>query len=294
MSIKYLLIAWPLGQPASYNKPESLLCPRLLWYTERVKATKEEMKMSIQAPAPDVSSVLEKVRKIHKLAEAEIALGNTEAGESFLAKAYDLRVRHGIVEAELKEPAKYTSEVVPAGERKTVEYNFIVPILSQFFEVYPVSCIARGYKNSRVTFYGTKENIEIGIYVYHQLHEQFKSSWEAFRRRNPRAVTTMKRAYYEGLMYGIFARLNTQKTEIENELGLTIVKDPGPKEFAKNGDPGIMDKKAVSNYVQHSAVTAAGVSDSKLINIGQGIKAGADNTVRALRDPNSLTNSDIC
>lgn len=237
--------------------------------------------MSIQSNAADVSLVLEKIRKIHKLAEAEIALGNTEAGESFLAKAYDLRVRHGVVEAELKEPSKYTCGKVPAGERRTVEYGFIVPILTQFFAVFPVSSIFRGDNNSCVKFYGTKENIEIGIYVYHQLHEQFKASWEAFRKRNPRAVTTMKRAYYEGLMYGIFARLNTQKAEIENELGLTIIKDPGPEEFAKNDIK--TTNKNVSTYVKHDAVTAVGVSDSKRINIGQGIKAGADNTVKQLR-----------
>jgi hypothetical protein len=227
-----------------------------------------------------MESVIDKIRKIHKLAEAEIALGNKEAGESFLAKAYDLRARHGIVEAELKKPNKYTCETVPAGERKTVEYNFIVPILTQFFEVYPVSSIWRGYKGSCIKFFGTKENIEIGIYVYHQLHEQFKSSWEAFRKRNPRAVTTMKRSYYEGLMYGIFTRLSTQKTEIENELGLTIIKDPGPEEFAKEELNTVT--KSVSTHVKHDAVTAAGVSDSRLINIGKGIKAGADNIIKQL------------
>jgi hypothetical protein len=82
-------------------------------------------------------------------------------------------------------------------------------------------------------------------------------------------------------MYGIFARLSAQKAEIENELGLTIVKDPGPAKFAKEELNTVT--KNVSTYVKHSAVTAAGVSDSKLINIGQGIKAGENNTVRQLR-----------
>jgi hypothetical protein len=92
----------------------------------------------------------------------------------------------------------------------------------------------------------------------------------------------MKRSYYEGLMYGIFTRLTKQKTSIENELGLTIVKDRGPAEFAKE-EMNTKKGTGVSTYVKHSTITAAGVRDSAGINIGQGIKAGADNTVKQLR-----------
>lgn len=228
-----------------------------------------------------MESTLDKIRKIRKLAEAEIKLGNDKAGNNFLAMALDLQIRAGIIEAELKEPAKYASDSVPAGERKTVEYTFIVPILQHFFGVYLVSYIGRGYKNGHVTFFGTKENVEIGIYVYHQLHEQFKNSWEGFRRRNPSAQTSMKRSYYEGLMCGVFARLNTQKKEIENELGLTIIPDPGPKEFAAQEVPD-MTHKGVSTFVKHDAVTAVGIRDSRHINIGHGIKASDENTVKRL------------
>jgi len=229
-----------------------------------------------------MESVIDKIRKIHKLAEAEISLGNTEAGENFMAMAYNLRARHGIVEAELKEPPKYIRDDIPMGERRTTEHIFIHCILKEFFGVETVNCVKRGKANPTIAICGTKENVEIAIYVYHQLTAQYKASWAAFRRRNPSAVTTMKRSYYEGLMYGIFTRLATQKATIENELGLTIVKDPGPAEFAKE-EMNVKKGTGVSTYVKHDAVTAAGVSDSKLINIGQGIKAGADNTVKQLR-----------
>lgn len=237
--------------------------------------------MSIQSPATDTGSILEKIRKIRKLADAEINVGNKEAGESFLAKAYDLQVRHGIVLADLKEPSRYIRDDIPMGERRTVEHVFISGILREFFSVEIVNCVKRGRSSSSIAVCGTKENVEIAIYVYHQLTAQYKASWEAFRKRNHQAQTTMKRSYYEGLMYGIFARLSAQKTTIENEMGLTIVKDPGPKEFAKE-EMNTVKGAGVSTYVKHSAITQAGVSDSRKINIGQGIKAGPDNTVKRL------------
>lgn len=246
--------------------------------------------MTIEA-AQNQDKVINKIKGLFALANDE--RGNENQSAAALAKAYELLTRHNLDKNDVlgfvKPDESYNKGIGIEYESRTpTEFHYIFGILEEFFNVSTVKGFRKAEYTGTVTkngwsrrkgtdgvvwFVGKQENIDIAKVIYNQLYFQYKYLWEKYRQRTD-AETKDKRNYYQGLMVGLFKRLREEKSKIENELSLVIVKDPKIQE-AVDGFFTNVKQQAMAKYESNSHIRDAGFIDSKNIQLNQAISAGS-------------------
>lgn len=227
---------------------------------------------------PENEKIIGKIKGLFNLANDKN--GNEHQAEAAMAKAYELLARHKLDKSDIMDFAKpgesYNKDNgFQYSKRMPTEWPYIHGILSEFFNIDTVRSFNASKNETIVWFIGKQDDIEIARVIYNQLYFQYKYLWEKYRQRTG-AVTTDKRNYYQGLMMGLYRRLREQKKNIETELSLVIVKDPGVEQ-AKNKFFPETKSAVLAKYQPNEHIRQAGVSDSGKIQLNKAIAANNDN-----------------
>ncbi len=241
--------------------------------------------------------IINKIKGLFALAND--ARGNQHQSEAALAKAYELLARHKLDKSEVVDFVR-ADETYIKGEglafegRVPTEWHYISGIIEEFFNVSAVREFRSANYTNTVTktgkhrikgsdgviwFIGKESDIAIAKVIYNQLYFQYKHLWNEYRSKFY-APTKDKRNYYQGLLVGMFNRLNAEKKKIENELALVIVKDPKIEE-AKQGMFENLTTKAIASFEDNERIRSAGYRDSAKIRLNQAVTAG-DNSIKLL------------
>jgi hypothetical protein len=221
--------------------------------------------------------IISKIEKLYNLAKNNPSEAQSEAA---LLKANELMTLYNIeigqLDLEKKTGREYAKEEITYTKIPT-ETAWVRLIIDEFFFVKTVSSPQRG--SSTLHFIGTKENVEIAIYVYEQLTFNFYRLWQVYKIRN-NAKTTTKQAYYAGLMKGLQDKLRSQRKHIEESHALVIVDDPGIEKATRQHFPRLVMR--TRRYNSDDRATEAGIRDGRNININAGI-GGSNQNQKNLR-----------
>lgn len=220
-------------------------------------------------------SALKRIAKIMNLAENA---GSTGEAEAALAAAMRIAALNNIEQTQIdqvlnknRDPlASYEQDtVISFGDRAPTEYSFIWQILENFFNVSLLTRRGRGKIGTGAIMIGKREDIEIATYVYNQLTTQYRQLWYRHKEKT-NASTTLKRAYYTGLMQGMIVRLHNERNKMQEELALVIVKDPKIQDAKNKFFPETKTVKMAA-FNNDAGTRDAGFNDSERLNINKGI-----------------------
>lgn len=240
------------------------------------------MNAAMDPKTDDKQSALKRIAKIMNLAENAGSAGEAEAA---LAAAMRIATLNNIEQAQIdqminknRDPlAAYEQDtVISFGDRAPTEYGFIWQILENFFNVSLITRRGRGKTGTGATMIGKREDIEIATYVYNQLAVQYRQLWYGHKAKT-NASTTLKRAYYTGLMQGMIVRLHRERNKMQEELALVIIKDP---KISEAFDKFYPKTKTVhmAKFINDADTRDAGFSDSVNLAINKGV--GTSNNKR--------------
>lgn len=141
------------------------------------------MKDNSEQQAGGIDAVLEKIKKVMRLAEKAGTEGERVAAENAAQRLADL---HGIDLSKVKVAGTSEAKVVQADgdkryHRSGVEVGFICHILRKHFGVVVMQNYRSGSSWMYLTFFGVNINIEIAKYVYDILQRESRRSWLAVR-----------------------------------------------------------------------------------------------------------------
>lgn len=185
------------------------------------------------------------IEKIKKLMRVDPERGSTPAeAEQALAMAQRLALKHGIDLGQLD-----TEEITAAGEpfeevefipkrkdgievktKLPVCHKWIAKILIRYFAVDIIYQTRYGkYKNRDgsegqgfrkiLLINGRKTNVQIAIYVYGFLFNEFNQRWEDHcKGQDMRALWAERNGFYYGLYLGLDAKLEKEKGRAEREI----------------------------------------------------------------------------
>jgi hypothetical protein len=188
--------------------------------------------------APVNQDVLDKIKKLLRMDDGR---GNTQAEvEQAMAAALKLAARHGIdlnevdtaEDAEPPEPVvgeEFAPERTGGGEcaaRLPAANKYITWILEKFFRVQVIRITSWGKYEvkgtmqegpvKRLQFFGRKTNVQIAIYVYNFLRNEFAILWHDYKRRM-QAPMSSRNSFYYGLHAGLHKKLLETMGEVEVE-----------------------------------------------------------------------------
>lgn len=197
----------------------------------------------------NLDKIIEKAKKIlsrtHSANEHEASLA--------MSKVYELLNRHDLEMKDIQGAIKsgVTEKTVLTYGRRTIELNYILPLLPEFFQIKVLEGCqwVRGKRHAGVILVGRPHRIEIAEYMLERLLVLFKKGHkelydsliqnlsESEKKKVPmKARNKIKRSYYYGFSAGIYVQLKHKIHNIQEETGLVPVKDPELEEYMESQD----------------------------------------------------------
>lgn len=205
---------------------------------------------------------------------------NDNERDAAAAKAAEFMTRHGLTLQEVREagnPSEYIkSEPMDLGrERMAHELTYVRWILKHFFQVRTIYSLAvksrtgELIKPSRLSFVGTKENVEIAEYVFIYLSAIFRANWKRYAKAKG-LKTSSRASYYDGLYAGLYAKMQAAKESVQESLALVLVEDPKLNEFYGTLGVGKASKSVAIR--RDASAERDGYQDGQKISIHSAIK----------------------
>jgi hypothetical protein len=228
---------------------------------------------------PDKS--LRVIQKLLSLAESP----NENEAQAAVQKARRLLVKYNIDVVELDRKRDF--EVRVLGEvkaRHTSSELWIGSILNRFFFV--ESLWSQSYdaeKNRRGTvlqIYGTRENLDMGAYVYDFLSGLLPSLWDDYKASRRLSGNRERQRYFAGVMEGFFEKLSKQEKALVTSEALVWKGDPQLSSFFRYHNPRVVTR--YSGGVTRSETYEDGVAEGKNVSIRKPVENGPGGKVRLL------------
>lgn len=161
------------------------------------------------------AEIIEKIRKLLRLSRSsnphEARLAMQRALE--MAREHDVSIE-GLNPDEQSKEKTITHRSTADYRRIDYDKEYAVRICSRFFRITPIFVTDLAIRNGwpvevkRVTFVGTKSDLEIAFYVYGFLTHHFAFCWRKYRGR-----FRNRRAYVDGMFYGIYSTMEESEPE---------------------------------------------------------------------------------
>ena len=221
----------------------------------------------------EINKVIDKIRKCLALATSS----NEHEAQRAAQKAHELLIRHNLSMQQIEQKEEeYVEKAVDRKIFPKAYEKFIHAILMEYFfvKIFISKTINDNFLKTndkpswydRITFIlGTESNVQIASYVRSFLIQKFYELWLDYKRRTS-APPRQEQSYYFGLYEGLCEKLASQKSYIENEMGLTIISDPKLEELTKH----VQTKKNKPVKIDPFSYND-GIEDGKKIKIQRGI-----------------------
>jgi hypothetical protein len=167
--------------------------------------------------------------KITLLLRKTTEAGCTEAeAQSAFALAMRLMAEHNLSMADL-DAASHGGSATVFVEQTTgnigqwlAEYQLACSICTRHFFVhaFKTTTVHQGSNGLTITFFGTRENVDVARFVFSSLLAAFDRLWLAHRKRKPWSPKGDRRAYVVGVAKGFSDRLDEERAVMraENEI----------------------------------------------------------------------------
>jgi hypothetical protein len=154
--------------------------------------------------------IIEKIQKLLSLASSD----NQNEAELASKKAQELLIKYNLSMAQV-EIKEYDTEQIEVG--RDPSDKFINDILMKFFFVYP-------FKSGKFyVFNGTKENLQVAMYVRSFLKQSFKSLYKIEAKKENWSSGSNRNAFYLGLWKGLKEQLTINQTQHDTGNALMVV-----------------------------------------------------------------------
>lgn len=216
------------------------------------------------------------IDRIHKLlAMSETTNYNKDEAENAVTKATALMTRHNLTMQEVmkygkKDEREFIRTYSCEGQRRSRESKFLYGIIQDFFFVKIL--IHREDDLHHNIFIGTRENVEIAMYVYEYLKAVFLNLWYNYKSASD-LPANFKQSFYEGLSRGLYSKLKKERVSVEQEMGLVVVEDAGLKEATIAFFPRVTKSKALAKNVVCAQTLKSGFDQGQKIQINKSIKS---------------------
>ena len=228
--------------------------------------------------------IIDRVRKLFALAQS----ANEHEAKTAANMASRLLIEHNLSAEEISAEKSYEETEVDEGLGKIQFYHkeilcilrdyFFVELYARRLSVYTERHERRKSRASLVLI-GTATNTKIATFVYEFLSRKYIQLW-ADHKKKTGCPGSFKTAYFAGLTKGLREQLKVTRTQVQEEKGLVIVKDPGLTKFMENmklskTQPSKLNKMDAATY-------QAGVEMGKNLRIAQGLESATQNNKLAL------------
>lgn len=177
-----------------------------------------------------MSKTLNRIKKI--LAKANQA--NVHEAEVAMAMASRLMLEHNITLQQVEShgtPTYITHRISTTNERITAENEVAMRILDSYFDI--STSYGRSYIGEKpqvyIDLYGKPESVEIAVQVYEYLLAELKSLWAVYyaerKALGEHSTRSNRKSFMLGIEDGICEKLTLERQHVEQEHGLTIVRD---------------------------------------------------------------------
>ncbi len=213
--------------------------------------------------------------KVLEIVKKLLALGtspNQNEANAAIAKANELMLRHNLSMGDVE-----SLNLADYGEKDvnydfTIETKYIQDLLKRYFfvEIF----LTPGLK--KWTVCGTKENVEIALYMFSYIKNQFSSAWLTYKKLNEIEGIKGKTDFYYGAWQGLRTKLEDERSRLKQEEGLIWLGDPKLKEYMDENH-GRLRKASGSNHRMSGDARAkeSGYEAGKSMNLSKGISHGA-------------------
>lgn len=213
--------------------------------------------------------ILARIRKLFALAGSS----NEEEAKVAMRKANELLVKHNLDIQKVKMSSDYDFNNVVSGRRAKNHHRHIFDLLSTFFFVNVIH--QKNFDEDifryihTVTLVGRPINSRIAAHVFEFLDRLYPTLWDQFRSKYK--VTSKDRySYYHGLTLGIAHVLQESRLHVEEERGLTLVKDQDLEEFTDNFCNGRVKRQ--KDHEVRGVVRDHGIRDGMKVQIAPPIE----------------------
>jgi len=223
----------------------------------------------------DLENVKRKIGKLLQVANAKRIANQAEA-EQALRLAQELMIKYAIDEATLSGFDEKTLGIgiikkeIDVGGKRLMENKFIPSLLIDFFNVRLIWT-----NREKLTFVGTRTNIEIAENVYWYLRRVFRDLWLDYYYSFPEwdRTTRRKQPYYDGLRLGLRNRLKEERQKNEQMQQVTTALMVSKRALAvryREMFPRVARGK-MNFYRRDDETFSDGMRDSSKINIVRGV-----------------------
>ena len=232
---------------------------------------------------PGVSEdVLARVQKL--LAKGEDAGSSEAEAAAFLAKAQELMLRHRLTREEV-DAADVGAGPEPVDHEEVRDVTLshrerrVGTILVNFFGVRLMYSRYDGKNRQKthLTLVGLRQDVQVAQYVRVYLLRTFGKLWagylaawqaEELERCEGAWARPSEASYYEGLAYGVSAKLAAARRRVEEELAVALREDPRVKERYDDLFP---DKRPLGRKSTSLDDAEAGYAAGREIDIPTGL-----------------------
>jgi hypothetical protein len=214
------------------------------------------------------SAIIEKIRKLLRLAESE-ALGEAQ---NAMKMANQLMLKWNIEQNQLQERRAYQVRQLGKPGRIMLVHKMLSAIVRDFFFVETIWVQSYDVKKDKwgrvLEITGQKENVELAEYVYHYLLNLSEQLWEKHKSSNK----GHRGNFLYGIMLGFYEKLEEEvRTDQVEDQALVWHGDPWLREFFEKRHPrrGQLQSSKMS---LDSESLKAGKSQGRNIVINKGIK----------------------
>ena len=224
------------------------------------------------------TKIIDKVKKLLSLAQSD----NEHEAALAMEKAKLIINKYNLERIEHNRISPYTYKIVNHKKKRIEKYQrHICSILQKFFFVKIVySYLYDAHLNDThrtIEILGTKENVEMGEYVYFFLLNQLKMLWNTYQSKTM-ARGMEKRSYWLGILSGFQKKLqliDKKSTSCTNSAAnstsvLICSEDKKLVDFKEKRFPKLSHYNFKASII-YEKIYAAGIDDGKKLNLYKGL-----------------------
>lgn len=212
-----------------------------------------------------MQTIIERIKKLLSLATSD----NENEARLAATMANELLTKHNL-NMSVTQSHEYCRETMDIKSRANPADKFVNTLLGKFFFVTIVK--SKTIASTSYIILGTRENVEIALYVYDFLIRAFASSFKASK-----LPAKDRSGFYYGVWQGLCEQLETNRTKVQNEMGLVVVPDAGLKAYVHEQFNVVKQRSHTVKISQ--GVVAAGQAEGRNMRISRGI-SGSNNGLR--------------
>jgi hypothetical protein len=221
------------------------------------------------------------IQKLLSLAESP----NENEAQAAVQKARRLLVKYNIDVVELDRQRNFDVRVL--GEvkaRHTSAELWIGAILNRFFFVESLWSQSYDAENDRrgtvLQIYGTRENLDMGSYVYDYLSGLLPMLWDEYRVSRGLSDNRERQRFLAGVMEGFFEKLVKQEKTLVTSEALVWKGDPQLASFFRYHNPRVVTR--YGGGVTRSETYEDGFAEGKNVSITKPVKDGPGGKIKLL------------